>query len=115
MPPPGDLAAILGRDYRVAGLVDHDIVQAAPPGTDATVRIDGDQITGSAGCNIYSAPVVLDGDRIQIGAIALTERACVDSSDWFAFLDTLAGAVALEPFDGGLVIRAGQERAVFLQ
>lgn len=111
----GDLTGVIGREYRVAGLVDHDIVHAPPPGTEATVRIDIDGVTGSAGCNTYSAPVAIEGDRIQVGAIALTERACLDTSDWAAFLDILSGAVALEAFDGGLVIRAGQERAVFLQ
>jgi putative lipoprotein len=35
------------------------------------------QLHGSAGCNAYSAPVQIDGRELQIGTMALTQRACI--------------------------------------
>lgn len=106
---------VVGRVFRVTGVVDGDVVHAAPPNTEVTLRIDPDQVSGSAGCNTYSAPIVLDGARIEVGAVAITERACLDTSDWSAFLETLAEATSLEQAGNGLVIHSRLERALLLQ
>jgi heat shock protein HslJ len=72
---------------------------------------DDGTLTGSAGCNSYSADYQIDGDQLVIGAIARTEMACMDpdgvmiqESDYLnalgrvaAFTTTLTG---LELLDG---------------
>jgi heat shock protein HslJ len=45
-------------------------------GTEITARLDGGRLTGSAGCNTYTAFYTLSGNAIAIGSIASTRIAC---------------------------------------
>ena len=45
-------------------------------GTQITLQISQDQISGSAGCNSYTAQFKLDGNQISIGPTATTMMAC---------------------------------------
>ena len=47
-------------------------------GTQITLKFEGDQITGSAGCNIYSASYKASGNSITFGQIVQTEMACME-------------------------------------
>lgn len=48
------------------------------PGTEVTASFDGDDVSGSAGCNSYSGPYETDGDGLTIGPLASTEIFCED-------------------------------------
>jgi heat shock protein HslJ len=52
--------------------------QAIPiaPGSRVTLKIDGDQVGGSSACNIYGGTIALDGSRVTISALSMTEMAC---------------------------------------
>lgn len=43
-----------------------------------TIEFSGDQVSGSGGCNQYSGTFEVDGSSISFGAIAITERACLE-------------------------------------
>lgn len=75
------------------------------------------QVTGSAGCNRYSAAVTLEDRGLRFGAAAASKRMCVDPGDLMAlearFLRSLGrvalavpqGArVALQDAEGGAVM-----------
>lgn len=47
-------------------------------GTQVTLTFEETQVTGSAGCNVYSASYEVSGNSIAFGAIVQTEMACVD-------------------------------------
>jgi heat shock protein HslJ len=48
------------------------------PGTTLTATFEGGQVHGSAGCNTYRGPYEVDGDTIAMGALAITEMACLE-------------------------------------
>jgi len=52
--------------------------QPVIPGTTATAQFEGDQMSGSAGCNSYNATVTIEHDRLTIGDVATTRKACAD-------------------------------------
>ncbi len=45
-------------------------------GTTLTATFTGDTVSGSAGCNDYNGPYKLDGDKVTIGPLATTRKAC---------------------------------------
>ena len=51
--------------------------RATDPGVTSTLVFEGDQlVSGSAGCNRYTAPLSVVGSSIRVGAIAMTRMAC---------------------------------------
>ena len=48
------------------------------PGTTLTASFQDGQVRGSAGCNSYSGEYKVDGNKIEIGPIAITEMACME-------------------------------------
>ena len=47
-------------------------------GTTMTATFEDGQVHGSAGCNSYSGSYQVSGDTITVGAIAITEMACLE-------------------------------------
>ena len=104
-----------GRVWHVVGVVEGDVVQPPPPGVEATLLVEGGQISGSAGCNSYSGAVEVDGISLRVGSLSLTERGCVDTTDWLPFIDTLMRARSLTAVGDGYVIEAVPKGAIVLQ
>jgi heat shock protein HslJ len=51
--------------------------RATDPEVASTVAFEGDQrVSGSTGCNRYTAPLSVTGTSIRLGVIAMTRRAC---------------------------------------
>jgi heat shock protein HslJ len=46
-----------------------------------TARFEGGTASGSTGCNRYTGPYTLDGDTLELGAIASTRMACAPRAD----------------------------------
>jgi len=57
-----------------------DAVDAVPvlPGAAITARFDGGKLTGSAGCNNYSADYKRDDTQLTLGAVTVTEQMCAE-------------------------------------
>jgi len=51
------------------------LVATAP----VTLQIEGASWGGTSACNNYGAEVEVDGDRVTLGSLAVTEMACVDA------------------------------------
>ena len=49
------------------------------PTTQLTVRFGKEHLAGSAGCNAFSTTYSVQGDRLKIGKIALTQKLCPDA------------------------------------
>jgi heat shock protein HslJ len=48
------------------------------PGTTLTATFEDGQVHGSAGCNTYRGPYEVDGDKIAVGVLAITEMGCLE-------------------------------------
>ena len=56
-----------------------EAVTSPVSGTTLTATFTGDTVEGSAGCNDYSGPYKLDGDKVAIGPLVTTRKACEQS------------------------------------
>lgn len=76
----------------------------------------GATVRGSTGCNRYTAPFTVDGDTLELGAIAATQMACDGPADaveraYVAALEKVAGwrveddELVLVDADGGELLR----------
>jgi putative lipoprotein len=52
-----------------------------PLGVVPTAGFHEGTVNGSTGCNQYSAPYTVDGDSLEIGAVASTRMACAPPRD----------------------------------
>ena len=77
MRPDGDFSSfegvplVLASGIEIAGWED-----AAP-----TATFDDGRLTGSTGCNRYTGPYSVEGETLQLGAVASTRMACVPPAD----------------------------------
>ncbi len=87
-------------------------LQTIPPDINATADFDeaGTGISGSAGCNLFSGEVTVNGDKISAGMISWTEMACfpeeimdVESE----YMRILGQVERFEIQDGQLTLYAG--------
>ena len=69
-------ASLIG-NWEATGFRQRDAVASLLPGTEITARFGSDRtLTGSAGCNRYSAGYTTHGNSIEIEPAALTRKAC---------------------------------------
>jgi heat shock protein HslJ len=84
--------------------------------TTLSMTFRGGTVSGRAGCNTYSAGYSIDGDRIAIGRVASTRKACVGAGimeQERRFLAALAAATNWSVRNGTLEMRrADGERAL---
>ncbi|SDT67186.1 META domain-containing protein [Jiangella sp. DSM 45060] len=90
--PPVELT---GRQWDVEGLSDGQTASSVPVGVTAFLRIDGDVLSGSTGCNDVSGAVMIDGDALTVTDLAITEAACEGAAQYVegVVLAALDGAV----------------------
>jgi heat shock protein HslJ/sporulation protein YlmC with PRC-barrel domain len=88
-------------------------------GTEITALFEGDQLSGSAGCNSYQATVERDGDRLTISNLTTTELTCAEPEGIMTqeeqFLEVLQTVSSLNQIGGVLQMATadGQEAMVF--
>ena len=84
-----------------------------------TLKFEDDQITGSAGCNIYSASYKASGNSITIGQIVQTEMACMEPAGVMEqernYLEILGAAKSFEVVDGILTINSSNGQTLTYQ
>ena len=109
--------SIVGIPWLLSSGLDVDGWEEAPPS--AVFMID--TVGGFGGCNRFTAPYTIDGDGIEIGAIASTRMACPPPADeveraYLAALEQVAGwrveedgaELALLADDGAELLRYAQ-------
>ncbi len=80
------------------------------PGSRVTLKIDGDQVGGSSGCNIYGGTITLDGSKVTISALSMTEMACEEPrmASEAAYLAALPRVTSVER-SGDTLVLSGPE------
>jgi heat shock protein HslJ len=75
-------------------------------GTTITAMFEDGQVRGSAGCNSYSGSYQVSGDTITVGAVAITEMACLEPEgvmeQELLFVEFLTDAQTFRLADGQL-------------
>ncbi len=72
---------------------------------------DAGQISGNAGCNRYSGSYELRGNRLQLGPLAVTRKACLPAvaDQEQAFLETFAASLSVEFDETGALILTSED------
>lgn len=65
--------ALRGRTWTAEAIGGKDVVD----GTVVSMSINGDRVSGKAGCNSYGGSVEISGSRIKFGALFSTKMACM--------------------------------------
>ena len=77
-------------------------------GTQLTIEFEDGQVSGNTGCNLYSGSYQVNGEAISFGALAWTERGCVDPEGVMqqerTYMELLGAAERCELEDGELRI-----------
>ena len=69
--------SLLGVNWSVTGFNNGRHAVVSPlPGTTLSMTFDQGQVHGSSGCNTYRAAYTSDGDRLAIGPVVSTRKAC---------------------------------------
>lgn len=106
-----DLAGTRWRvsDAPEAPVLDHLDERAAP-----TLSFADGRVTGFSGCNLLSGSYARDGDRLSLGPLITTMKACPHPADVVerTFLDRLHAAITASVVDGTLVLRDGKAHDV---
>jgi heat shock protein HslJ len=94
--------ALVGPHWEVTGINNgQQAVSSVIVGSTVTATFGADgSVSGSAGCNSYSAPYTLSGDRLKVGPAVVTRKLC-DTPDGVmqqeaAFLKALENSTAVE-------------------
>jgi heat shock protein HslJ len=71
----GDVDAIRDRDWMLTSLASMSVPSDRPP----TIRFQPDgRVAANTGCNTAGGDYRVDGNRLDIGTMAMTRRACAD-------------------------------------
>lgn len=74
MPSAGE--SELDGEWTLVGGIHHGDPVPLPDEAPITMTVSGSEIGGRAACNTYGGEITLDGDRITIGAMSMTEMGC---------------------------------------
>jgi heat shock protein HslJ len=81
-----------------------------------SATFDGEQVTGSAGCNNYFGGYTTDGDAISIGPLASTQMFCEGAMDQeIAFLTAMQTADSYEISGNTLELKQGNTSVVIYE
>lgn len=103
-------ATLEGAIWNVVGINNQNGgVQSLAEGTSATATFADGTVSGSAGCNTFTAAYTLDGASLTIGPAASTMMMCADPADLMTqetnFLVGLENVATWEIFNGVLTLR----------
>lgn len=92
--------------YVVTGVTEKGAARDLVPGTEVRLHFDHDRLTLTAGCNTMSGSYTLDGTRLTVAALEMTEMGCdrarMDQDTWLGGL--FARPVQFTPGPDGAVI-----------
>ena len=77
MRPDGDFSSFEGVPLVLASGIEVAGWDEAAP----TATFDDGRLAGSTGCNRYTGPYSVEGETLQLGAVASTRMACVPPAD----------------------------------
>jgi heat shock protein HslJ len=120
VPATGPDRPLVGTEWHLESLLDGDVVSPLPPGTGATLSFTESSVSVQVvDCNRGTGDVSIAPLTLEIGSLALTERACLPdpSAVEHAVVTALRGTVGYavdgdaltlrQPAGAGLALRAG--------
>jgi len=85
-------------------------------GTEITLGFENGQVRGSSGCNTYGGSYEVDGDKITMSDLFMTEMACLDPAgvmdQELEYLELLRDAQAFQVDGAELVIEAASDEVL---
>lgn len=85
-------------------------------GTQPTIRFEDGQVSGNASCNSYGGSYEVQGDKIGLSALFMTEMFCMEPEGVMdqesTYLEMLGNAVTFELSGGVLTIVAGPQQTL---
>ena len=109
---PGSGDPLGGTSWRLVTLGGSNLI----PGTEITLTFEKGQIHGSSGCNTYGGSYEVDGDKITMSDLYMTEMACLDPEgvmdQELEYLELLRDAQAFELDEEGLKIEAASDEVL---
>jgi heat shock protein HslJ len=108
-----DTTALVGPAWEVTGINNgKQAVSSVIVGSKVTATFGADgTVSGSAGCNTYSAPYTLTGDSLKVGPVAATRKLCTTPGGVMeqeaAFLQALEHSTIVEPGSHAITLRDG--------
>ena len=99
------------KTYDVAGTA-----TTVPAGTRVDATFADGKVAGSAGCNVYNAPVTISGATIKVGAAATTSMACDADRTALeqAYLGNLAKAATFTATSDALTLYDGAGKSILV-
>lgn len=108
-PAAGDLPVNILGSWLVDEVVLDGVTSTQPNDDPSVVLIEQGGISGDAGCNRFFGEWSFTAEGgVEIGALAITEMACMGSDDWFDLLDALSAATVVSP-DGDVRVLANAD------
>ena len=108
-----------GTSWTLMTLIDGPAASSVIEGTTITLRFEGGQVSGSAGCNDYGGPYTLSRGVLQIGPVAITEQACAAPTgvmeQEMQYIDILQSATIVELEATQLALRTDGAQALVFQ
>ena len=109
---PGSGDPLGGTSWRLMTLGGASLI----PGTEITLTFEEGQVRGSSGCNTYGGPYQVDGDKITMTDLYMTEMACLDPEgvmdQELEYLELLRDAQAFQVDGAELVIEAASDEVL---
>jgi heat shock protein HslJ len=99
-------------------LVDADGLAGVAQPMDAGISLDinGSELSGSSGCNVYAGDAKVQGSLIEVGELLLTRKACSEAGVMDveqAYLGALQRAASWEIASGVLRLQGDETTLVF--
>ncbi len=86
------------------------------PGTEITLAFEEGQVRGSSGCNTYGGSYEVDGDKITMSDLYMTEMACMEPEgvmdQELEYLELLRDALAFQIDEAELMIEAASDEVL---
>ena len=109
---PGSGDPLEGTSWRLVTLEGASLI----PGTEITLTFEEGQVRGSSGCNTYGGSYEVDGDKITMSDLYMTEMACLDPEgvmdQELEYLELLRDAQAFQIDEAELVIEAASDEVL---
>ena len=107
---PADPAALEGTPWVLASGLDVEGWETVAP----SATFEGGRVAGSTGCNRFNGSYTVDGDALELGQLAMTQRACLPPADGAEreYTAALGRVAAWQSEDGELVLLDADDEEV---
>ena len=113
------LTALMEPERRYSEFTGYSRAVDLVPGSELIISFDGSDLTGSAVCHSYEAPLQVEGSRTEIGDLQLSEKPCEDRLDLVEqerrVIEALNSATFFQVYEDQLFIQADNGEALLFR